>query len=85
MPFRNSQELANFSAQTERSAMGPFYDQLESKARIEHTAPPKRGMFYRQSRRRPACLHQTDEEAFSPSLKQGSGFLAGSDLTPNSG
>ena len=64
--------------------MEPSYDQLESKVQIEHTPSPKRGMLCRQSRRRSASLHQTDDEAFSPSIEQGFGFLADFDLTPHS-
>ena len=65
--------------------METIFDQLESKAQIEHALSPKRDKFYRQFHCRSACLHQANEEAFSPSLQQGFGFLADSDLTPNSG
>ena len=53
-------------------------EQLESKAQIEHSPSPKRDKYYRQSRRWSACLHQANEEAFSPSR----GLAIGARLTP---
>ena len=48
--------------------METIVDQLESKAQTEHTLSPKRERLSRQSHRWPACLHQADEDTFSPSL-----------------